>query len=166
MKKNNYIFIGMSGVGKSTIAQEIAQIINFQFIDSDRLIEEEFKKPLQDVVDSFELKSDFLKKEKEVIANLNFNQATFAPGGSVCYHSEALEKHKGKVIYLKISWNEITKRLNLDFSKRGFIQIEDTIEKEFEKRLKLYEMMADFTINCENKTQEIIIKEVLNIINI
>ena len=49
--KNSISLIGMAGAGKSTVGIELARILNFKLIDSDTLIEEQYGKSLQKILD-------------------------------------------------------------------------------------------------------------------
>ena len=44
----------MAGAGKSTVGKELAKILNFRFIDSDTLIEEQHGKSLQKMKTNFQ----------------------------------------------------------------------------------------------------------------
>ena len=48
--KKSISLIGMAGTGKSTIGKKLAQYLGFNFIDSDLLIEKQYKKSLQEIL--------------------------------------------------------------------------------------------------------------------
>ena len=47
----NIILIGMPGAGKSTVGVVLAKILNFDFIDTDLLIQKEQGETLQHIID-------------------------------------------------------------------------------------------------------------------
>jgi len=48
--KNNITLIGMPAVGKSTVGNLLAQIMNYKFIDSDDIIQEKEQKSLSKII--------------------------------------------------------------------------------------------------------------------
>ena len=184
MIKQNVIFIGMSGSGKTTIARELEKKYGYQCIDTDRLIEAYCQnKPLQEIVDTF--KDDyekFLELERKVILEYHHKQIheskyktqheskyepdkpiAYATGGSLCYSPDVVKTLQGTVIYLSISWDALVKRIG-SFAMRGTIVFHQTVEKEYEYRLDLYKKLAHHTINCDNKTIEQTTEEVAKLL--
>ena len=50
---NNIILIGMPGAGKSTIGVVLAKKLGFDFIDSDLVIQNQYKKVLQELINEY-----------------------------------------------------------------------------------------------------------------
>ena len=48
--KNNLVFIGMPGVGKSTVGVVVAKQLGMHFIDTDLLIQEQEKRLLREII--------------------------------------------------------------------------------------------------------------------
>ena len=144
---NNIILIGMPGCGKSTIGVLLAKICGYSFLDCDLLIQSKTGKKLFEIIDS-EGAEGFLKIENDVLKNINCENTIIATGGSAVYCDEAMEHLKtiGKVVYIKVSPNEVKKRIT-NFSTRGIVmkKASDLYELYFE-RLPLYEKYADITV--------------------
>ena len=49
--KNSISLIGMAGAGKSSVGKELAKSLDFRLIDSDVLIEDQYGKSLQNILD-------------------------------------------------------------------------------------------------------------------
>ncbi len=164
---NNLVFIGMPGVGKSTVGVILAKLLGYKFIDSDILIQEIENRLLHEII-SNEGVEGFLEIENRINASIEANKSIIATGGSVVYGKEAMEHLKsiGKVIYLKVSYEQIEQRLS-DIKGRGVALREgQTLWDLYEERTALYEQYADLIIDEENLTVEETIAFILEAINI
>lgn len=151
----NIVLIGMPGCGKSTIGVLLAKSILADFVDTDLIIQNKYKKSLCEIINEEGLES-FKSKENEVLAELKVENSVIATGGSAVYCPQGMEnlKKDGKIIYLKLSPDEIKSRIK-NITTRGIAMKEGTtIEQLYEERAKLYEKYADITIDCENTTAE------------
>lgn len=86
-----------------------------------------------------------------------------ATGGSVVYCEEAMQhlKSVGKVVYLKLSYKSIKKRLG-NLKGRGVVLKEgQTLLDLYEERIPLYEKYADIVVNEEGRSLEEGIQAVL-----
>lgn len=145
--KKNIVLIGMPGVGKSTVGVILAKVLGYSFVDSDLCIQEREGMLLKDIIASQGV-DGFLKVENDVLASLNPSGAVIATGGSAVYGKEAMEhlKRIGEVVYLKLPFSEIDKRLG-DIKGRGVVLREgQTLYDLYEERTVLYEKYADVTI--------------------
>ena len=117
---NSISLIGMAGAGKSSIGLELAKQLNFQFIDSDALIEAKFNQTLQNILDD----SGYLKLrdiEEETILSIELANSILATGGSAVYSARAMQylKQNSLVIYLEVPFDQILQRVP-SFLDRGF----------------------------------------------
>ena len=146
-QKTNIVLIGMPGVGKSTIGVILAKVLGYSFLDADLLIQEQEGKLLHEIIE--EKGTDgFIEVENRVNASI---RAIIATGGSVVYGKEAMEhlKEIGRVVYLKVSYAILEKRL-ADIKGRGVVLKEgQTLETLFEERSQLYEQYADIEVSEE-----------------
>lgn len=149
-QKTNIVLIGMPGVGKSTIGVILAKVLGYSFLDADLLIQEQEGKLLREIIE--EKGTDgFIEVENLVNASIRADRAIIATGGSVVYGKEAMEhlKEIGRVVYLKVSYAILEKRL-ADIKGRGVVLKEgQTLETLFEERSKLYEQYADIEVSEE-----------------
>ncbi|MCL2253346.1 MAG: shikimate kinase [Lachnospiraceae bacterium] len=158
---SNIILIGMPGCGKSTVGKALAAKLKYGFIDSDTVIEENCGKKLHEIL--FESGQDgFLEIENFINATLNAHNKVIATGGSAVYGNEAMDNFSqiGDIIYLKLSFKEISNRLG-DLETRGVVlKAGHTLEDIYAKREPLYEKYAQITIDCENKSVHEIVREI------
>lgn len=146
----NIIFIGMPAVGKSTIGVVAAKHLGYNFIDTDLLIQEKEKRLLRDIIAQEGLE-EFLKIEDRINAEVAAERSVISPGGSVVYCENAMRHYKeiGTVVYLKASFETISKRLK-NAKRRGVVLKENqTLEDLYNERTNLFEKYADVTI-CED----------------
>ncbi|MDB9906358.1 shikimate kinase [Gammaproteobacteria bacterium] len=144
---NSISLIGMAGAGKSSIGSELAKQLNFQFIDSDALIEAKFNQTLQSILDD----SGYLKLrdiEEETILSIELSNSVLATGGSAVYSVKAMQhlKQNSLVIYLEVPFDQILQRVP-SFLDRGFAkQPKQSIEDAFQERQALYVESAHHAI--------------------
>lgn len=151
--KNNLVFIGMPGVGKSTIGVVVAKQLGMQFIDTDLLIQEQENRLLREII-ADEGEEGFLKIENQVNRDVDVQNAVISPGGSVVYCEEAMQHFKktGTIVYLKASYQVIKKRIK-NPKKRGVLLKEGQSFRDlYNERIKLFEKYADITV-CEDGCQ-------------
>lgn len=170
MSTDNIVLIGMPGVGKSTIGVILAKVLGYQFLDADLVIQEQEGKLLREIIK--EAGTDgFIQVENRVNASLNVARTVIATGGSVVYGKEAMEhlKEIGTVVYLKVSFPILEKRLS-DIKGRGVVLRDgQTLYDLFMERSPLYEKYADLTISEENlnveQTVELLTEKLKNLNN-
>ena len=158
----NIILIGMPGAGKSTVGVILAKTQGMNFIDTDIAIQEKSKRPLQEIIDT-DGPGAFKTIEEETILSLDCHHAVIATGGSVVFSRRAMEylKSGGVVVYLKISFEEMEKRLR-NITTRGLVLSRgETLHEMYTERTPLYEKYADITIDCEKEDFEVIVKKII-----
>ena len=151
----NIVLIGMPGVGKSTAGVVLAKVLGYKFIDADLLIQQEEGRLLHEIIQQ-EGTERFLEIENRVNATISAEKAVIATGGSVVYGAEAMEHLKsiGTVVYLKLSYEILEKRLH-NIKGRGVVLKEgQTLKDLYEERVPLYEAYADLIIEEEKKGVE------------
>lgn len=165
-QKTNIVLIGMPGVGKSTIGVILAKMLGYKFLDADLLIQEQEGKLLREIIE--EKGTDgFIQVENRVNASIEAKRAIIATGGSVVYGKEAMEhlKEIGTVVYLKVSYAVLEKRL-ADIKGRGVVLKEgQTLKTLYEERSKLYEQYADMEVSEEGLNVEQTVEKLVELYN-
>lgn len=152
--------IGMPSAGKSTVGVLLAKRLGYSFVDADLLIQEQEGKRLKEIIEERGL-DGFLEVENRVNAQIQANRAVIAPGGSVIYGKEAMEhlKELGIVVYLKISYEELARRVG-DVVDRGVALKEGmTLLDLYHERIAYFEQYADVTIDEEGKDLGAVVDE-------
>ena len=151
----NIVLIGMPGCGKSTCGVLAAKALCKDFIDTDLIIQQNEKMALQAIINE-KGNRYFATAEESAICALTVENAVIATGGSVVYSEKAMAhlKEGSTVIYLRISFETMLKRIS-DMNTRGILlRTGETIEAMFNERQSLYEKYADIVMDCDGKEIE------------
>lgn len=144
----NITMIGAPSCGKSTIGVMLANKLGMDFIDVDIIIQEQTGKLLKELI-AEQGTEGFIKIEGDIAASIEAENSVIAPGGSICYEDWAMKHLKSisTVVYLRISYEEMEKRIG-DVVDRG-VAIPDgyTLKDLYDERVKLYEQYADVIID-------------------
>lgn len=163
MKKDNIILIGMPASGKSTVGVILAKILGYNFVDADIVIQKEEGRKLSEIIEA-EGVEGFIEIENRVNSTIETKKTVIATGGSVVYGKEAMDHYKniGKVVYLKVDMDVLTKRLN-DVKQRGVVMREgQSLVSLYNERSVLYEKYADITVDEKNMSMEEVVAQLLS----
>ena len=163
---NNVTLIGMPGSGKSTIGVILAKALRYEFLDSDLLIQKQEKRKLSEIIEQ-DGPEKFKEIENQVNADIHVTDTVIAPGGSVIYCDEAMEHLKsiGTVVYLKVPYDTLEKRLE-DIKGRGVVLKEgQTLRTLYDERTPLYEKYADIEISEDGLNVEQTVEKLLERLN-
>lgn len=147
--------IGMAGAGKTTVGLRLAALLDWAHLDTDRMLEAYYARPLQGVLDCLQLEQ-FRMAEERIVAALNLKRAVISTGGSVVYGPRAMDRLRtlGPVIFLKAGLETVSARLG-DTSSRGLAKSSSqSIEDLYLERLPLYEASAHFTLETNGMTPD------------
>ncbi len=159
----NIVLIGMPGAGKSTVGVILAKALGMKFADTDIVLQEQAGRLLQEIIDD-EGAAAFLAREESTILSERFQHTVIATGGSVVLSRSAMVylKTGGVVVYLKISFEEMTRRLQ-NIPTRGIVLLAgQSLRAMYDQRVPLYEEYADRTIDCDNRDFETVVEDVIH----
>ena len=162
MKKDNIVLVGMPASGKSTMGVILAKILGYSFIDADIVIQEKEGRKLSEIIEQ-EGVDGFIDIENRINSEIEAQKTVIATGGSVVYGKEAMDHYKniGRVVYLKVSLDELTKRLS-DVRQRGVVMREgQSLVALYNERSALYEQYADVTVDEKNLSLEEVLAEII-----
>ena len=138
----------MAGCGKTTIGKALSIELSLSYVDTDKLIENQFKQSLEDIKQSNGYK--FVRKaEEEIILGLKNNIEIISTGGSAVYSESAMSHLQSfsKIIYISTPLSVIKERIG-DAQGRGFAAPNEmSIEDVFYEREPLYNKWADKTVD-------------------
>ena len=144
------ILVGMPACGKSTVGVLAAKNLGYRFVDSDLVIQERDGRHLHRII-AEEGQSGFLAIEEAVNLTLGLDETptVIATGGSAVYSPAAMAHFKsvGTVVYLRLSFETVKKRLG-NFTHRGVVMPEGyTLRDLYDERTALYEAYADVIVD-------------------
>ena len=167
------ILVGYMAVGKSTIAQLLADKVQIKWVDLDKIIENETNLSINEI---FKLKGEiyFRKIEHELFKNILENDEELiisTGGGTPCYANNHLLLNGENVVslYLQASIDVIFERLKNAKSERPLVanQSEDGLKEFIAKNLfdrSYFYNQATYKVNVDSKTPEEITNEIYKLL--
>ncbi len=168
MRKSVIFLVGPMGAGKSTIGRLLASELNYNFRDSDRVIEERTGADIPWIFD-MEGEDGFRERETAVLQELAGEQATVvATGGGIVLREQNRElmKSAGYVCYLTASIDQLVERTARD-KKRPLLQVENPRQKIIDLltlRDPLYQSAADFIVNTDRRSPKAVAQDIANLV--
>lgn len=164
MKKENVILIGFMGCGKSTVGRKLANAFDYEFLDTDELIEEQQGKKISDIF-AEEGEEAFRQMETDLIKQLKkeAKKKVIATGGGMPMREEnrKLLCEVGTVVFLEAKIETILERLQND-TTRPLAAGEDRekrLRPLYETRYPVYKEAAEVVVDTEGKSFYGIIQE-------
>ncbi len=161
MHQLNVVLIGFAGCGKSTVGELLAKEMGFDFIDTDRYIEEKVGMTISEI---FKTKGEEYFRDLESMALkgiLKSRTHTVIAAGSgmpIRQKNQKMLRKLGTVVYLNGSEEEMNKRMmTLDLSERPVLAAEKTDEDRKQLFLRwrfVYPMVAHRTVDIDDRTAE------------
>ena len=145
-------------MGKTTIGRQLAKILHYTFVDSDKEIEERTGATIPWIFD-VEGEEGFRQREQAVIDELSVQQGiVLGTGGGAVIRPENREhlRQRGIVVYLKAELDELIRRTAHD-KNRPLLQTDNPREKLaslMEQRDPWYREVADIVFDTQQKNSK------------
>lgn len=165
---NNVVLIGPMGVGKSTVGRQLANRLNYEFLDTDHLIECRAGADIPWIFDR-EGEEGFRARETAVLDEVvDCEKAVIATGGGIVLKdiNRVMLKRAGLIIYLTASVDQLIQRTFKD-KKRPLLQVanpEQRIRELVELRDPIYRQVADRVIVSQGGSAKSVVKAIADII--
>ena len=163
--KENLVFLGMMGSGKTSIGSLISKKLKLDFIDVDKEIEKELDLSISKI---FETKGEnYFRKfeEKITLKKLKFSSTIISLGGGAFANKNIRKEVLKNHISFWLNWNEKTLLNRIKNSKKRPLAInltENQLIDLIKKRSNIYSK-ASYEIKCDNLSKNEIIKKIINI---
>lgn len=138
--------IGFMGSGKSSLGKKIARELNWKFLDTDELIEEQEEKKIREIFRN-EGEHRFREIEREVLRGITPKQKILVScgGGTPCFFDNMKwMKQHGGVLYLKVGEKILMERLMKERKKKALledktlVQIKSYVARTLRMRMPFY----------------------------
>lgn len=165
-RKERILLIGFRGCGKSTIGRRLAKELGWNYISTDRRVEEKGNMAIGEIVrrSGWEY---FRKLEGEVLDALETsrNSVIDTGGGALIEHRKGIEKllNYSMVVWIDAHLDDIVRRLKGDKNRPLLSQknlIED-VEFNYDKRRPTYQKLATHTFNTSVESVEEICNKII-----
>jgi len=165
MKLNkSIVLVGMMGSGKSSIGKILSKKLEFEFIDTDKKIEEIEKKTISEIFKNEGEK--YFRNIEEIISlkSLKLNNKVIALGGGG-YINPIIRKCTLKnCISVWLDWNNETLINRIKNSKKRPLAMKSSnfeLHNLIVKRSKFYNL-SDYKINCDKLDKKQIVEIIIN----
>lgn len=164
--EKNLTLTGMMGVGKSTVGKNLANKLNYNFVDIDKLIEEKEGSSINLI---FLNKGENYFRKIEIDITLNElkkkNSVISLGGGSFLSNTIRKSAKKSSVsFWLDVAVDELIKRLKKNNHRPLLFKknVSDAVKKIYFERKKIYNE-ADYRVKCNSLKSEEIADKILKL---
>ena len=163
--KENLVFLGMMGSGKSSIGSLIAKKLELNFIDIDSEIENELGISIKKIFDT--KGEDYFRKfeEKITLKKLKLNPVVISLGGGAFMNKNIKKEVLKNHLSFWLNWNYKTLLSRIKYSKKRPLVInakDDELVRLIKKRSDIYSK-ALYEIKCDNLSKNEIVKKIVDI---
>ena len=163
--KENLVFLGMMGSGKSSIGSLVAKKLNLEFIDIDKEIEKKLGMSIKEIFNSKGENYFRELEEKVTLKKLKLNSTVISLGGGAFVNQQIRKEVLKKHISFWLNWSDqiLLNRIR-NSAKRpiAYKLSDDKLVELIKNRSDLYSK-ALYKIKCDNLSKKEIVKKVLRI---
>ena len=163
--KENIVFLGMMGSGKTSIGLLISKKLNLQFYDIDQIIEKELKMNISDI---FEKKGEkFFRdiEEKTTLKILKKKWIVISLGGGAFINKKIREEILKNHLSFWLNWNSKTLIQRIKKNIKRPIALKSSTNELIDliKKRSVVYSKSKYKINCEKLSKNEIVNEIINI---
>ena len=163
--KENLVFLGMMGSGKTSIGSMISEKLKLDFIDIDKEIENELGLSIKKI---FEMKGEnYFRKfeEKITLQKLKLSSVVISLGGGAFTNKNIKKEVMKNHLSFWLNWSDKILLNRIKNSKKrplAFNATDNELIDLIKKRSNIYSK-ALYEIKCDNLSKHEIVKKILNI---
>ncbi len=163
--KENLVFLGMMGSGKTSIGSMISEKLKLDFIDIDREIENELGLSIKKI---FEMKGEnYFRKfeEKITLQKLKLNSVVISLGGGAFTNKNIKKEVMKNHLSFWLNWSDKILLNRIKNSRKrplAFNATDNELIDLIKKRSNIYSK-ALYEIKCDNLSKHEIVTKILNI---
>ena len=163
--KENLVFLGMMGSGKSSIGSLVSKKLNINFIDIDNEIEKRLGLKISKIFEKEGEKYFRQIEEIETLKSLRNKKTVISLGGGAFLNNKIKKEVLDNHVSFWLNWDVKTLVNRIKGSKKRPLAYESSgnkIEELIKKRSIIYSK-AMYKIDCENLTKNEIVKKIIEI---
>ena len=158
--------IGPMGSGKSTIGKVLSERLEYDFYDTDKLVEKVVGKKIKEIFEQNGEQYFRLKESEELDKTRKLKNAVIATGGGIIENEKnrLFLKEEKKVIFLESSIERQYDRTK-ESQKRPLLNNGDSmkiLKNLYQKRLSFYQEVSKLKISMDNLTEGKIFEKILD----
>ena len=163
--KENLVFLGMMGSGKSSIGTIVSKRLNVEFFDVDNEIEKKLGSPISEIFDS---KGEKYFREIEELITLKLLKKTktvISLGGGAFLNNKIKKEILDKHISFWLNWDTKTLLNRIKDSKKRPVAYKSSITEltDLIKKRSVVYAKAMYKIDCEFLSKTEIVKKIIKI---
>ncbi len=152
----NLYLIGMPGSGKTTLGKQLAEALNYSFVDMDDEIENSERKTINQIFEE-EGEEEFREIEQDTLHEVSTgkNLVISTGGGAPCFFDNMkFINRSGTSIFINVPANELIKRISDSADRPMFLdktihEVEQELKAKLKSRLSFYSQ-AQITVSGDN----------------
>lgn len=158
-RQPNIVLIGLMGSGKTTVGSKVAQMVGFQFVDTDHLIVETAGMSIPEIF-AAEGEAHFRLRESAALRSLIGKRGcVIATGGGIVTQPRNLSilRHLGYIVWLEADPERLARRTSQNSNRPLLAGEEDPklkLERLLNERKPLYKSVADLRIQTAELTPQ------------
>ena len=157
------------GSGKSTIGKVLSERLEYDFYDTDKLVEKVVGKKIKEIFEQNGEQYFRLKESEELDKTRKLKNAVIATGGGIIENEKnrLLLKEEKKVIFLDSSIERQYDRTK-ESQKRPLLNNGDSmkiLKNLYQKRLSFYQEVSKLKISMDNLTEGKIFEKILDFLD-
>ena len=161
--------IGPMGSGKSTIGKVLSESLEYDFYDTDKLVEKVVGKKIKEIFEQNGEQYFRLKESEELDKTRKLKNAVIATGGGIIENEKnrLFLKEEKKVIFLDSSIERQYDRTK-ESQKRPLLNNGDSmkiLKNLYQKRLSFYQEVSKLKISMDNLTEGKIFEKILDFLD-
>ena len=162
--------IGPMGSGKSTIGKVLSERLEYDFYDTDKLVEKVVGKKIKEIFEQNGEQYFRLKESEELDKTRKLKNAVIATGGGIIENEKnrLFLKEEKKVIFLDSSIERQYDRTKKS-QKRPLLNNGDSmkiLKNLYQKRLSFYQEVSKLKISMDNLTEGKIFEKILDFLDL
>lgn len=167
MSDKAVILVGMMGVGKSTLGTRIAESLDREFVDTDRLLVQRLGRPISQLFAIYG-EQTFREHETAILRSLEPGPRVISTGGGIILKEENWVEMKrlGTTVFLDVPVDRIIERLRNSKKRRPLLEVKDPdskIREIYKARLPLY-LKAEVRVEIADEEIEMALETALKTI--